>query len=133
MHSYEAETTKRAGSSPRYLLTLVLFVTFFFQSYIAQTHIHPLPVAATKIGREIGHASVSPAKSSDHDRYPDGDDPAHCPFCQAVAATGRFLTPVLVLLPVPTFSTAVERPVSHTPSAISPPPHDWHGRGPPRD
>ena len=127
MHD-NAAATKRAGSGSRFLMTFVLFVSFFVQSFIAQTHIHQPPAGAVA----VGHATAANT-SGDRHHNPGDEDPLHCPFCQAVAASGSFLTPVLILLPIPTYSFVVEKLASHRPSAVSPPPHDWHGRGPPQN
>jgi len=129
MHGYEAATMKHAGSGPRFLLTLVLFVSFFLQSYVTQTHIHLAPASAATTATHTGTSATKPA---DHDKHPGDEDPAHCPFCQAVAASGNLLTPVAILLPLPILSSPVEKPVSHTPSHRSPLPHSWQGRAPPR-
>jgi len=119
-----------ARSGPRFLLTFVMFAAFFLQSYLTQTHIHLPPASAAT--NATHHAGTFSTKPVDNDKHPGDEDPAHCPFCQAVAASGNFLTPVVILLPLPIFSSTVEKPVSHTPSILSPLPHSWQGRAPPR-
>ena len=119
---------KPARSTPRFLLTFVMFVAFFLQSYVTQTHIHPPPAATSA----TQHAGTFSTKPGDNDKHPGDEDPAHCPFCQAIAIAGNFLTPVVILLPLPVFSSTVEKPVSHTPSILLPVPHSWQGRAPPR-
>ncbi len=114
----------------RSLLAIVLFVAFGLQSYVTQTHIHLPPSAVAAFS--VGHVGVSSAKPVEKDKHPGDEDPAHCPLCQAVAASGSFVMPVLPVLLLPVFSSAIAEAASYLPIIVSPLSHDWRGRGPPR-
>jgi len=117
------------------MLTFLVVVAFALQSYLTQTHIHVWGPAADSPGTvenydEVGGLVLSPTKENDHGKQP-ADDPAHCPFCQAVALSGTFFVPVAPVLPLPVvFSVLEYKPPTayfHTISRS----HDWQIRAPP--
>lgn len=82
----------------RRIVSALLFFSFFWISYVSQTHIHGLPVTAAaastlvKSDKIYGNQSVyAPGKHNP-------DDQADCPFCQAVSHGGIAVVPILVAL-----------------------------------
>ena len=86
-------TTARGRSFGQKLLAVLLALSFFWLSYVAQTHIHPRPVAAvaaiSKIAQAVTKSVSSPAKDN-------SDGAADCPLCQAVNAGGALVLPLLL-------------------------------------
>jgi len=74
------------------VLTAFVVLTFLFQGYIAQTHIHWL--GTDTLGRHVAE------KSTPRNPAPSKSDEANCPLCQAVLHVGAFsLASAIVLLP----------------------------------
>ena len=106
-------------------LTWILLLAFTLQSYITQTHIHPVahPAANASI---VKNASQAPAPA------PADRDALNCPFCQAIATAGAFFTPAAPLLILPTLWVRVTPPpvslvLLHPAFA-----RGWNSRAPPR-
>lgn len=105
---------------------LVLLLSVFFQSYVAQTHIHGHP------GAHISAAAASiSAETPQNPLAPDDD--ANCLLCQAVFQAGAFsvpavpavVLPVLLFIGLAVFSSPRLAPVL----LVS---HRWQSRAPPR-
>ncbi|HEY4115672.1 MAG TPA: DUF2946 family protein [Rhizomicrobium sp.] len=104
-----------------------LLLAFFFQSFIAQTHIHGVPQ-----GSPYTVSAAAGATSSPMHHVPSKDKgEANCPFCQAVLHAGAFFAPhaLLILPPSQTFASAA--PFSYAVGTVSEIGHDWQQRAPP--
>lgn len=119
-------------SGGRHILALLVILTFAFQSYVAQTHIHLTPPKVLSIGRAAGDVfAIAGADRSHSKKLPDNDDPEHCPLCQAIALSGNFVAPGVPILPLPTMAviaTEVFQQLSSYRSSFS---HSWQSRAPP--
>jgi len=123
----------RGAPRKRRVVTFLVILSFFFQSYITQTHIHPSPVelrTAQQVRNTKGLLQTASSRSQSK-KLPDKDDPAHCPLCQAVADTGSFAIPMAPMLAVPTATAAFKTTVQHPAPHVAILPHDWQGRAPP--
>ncbi len=117
-------TTRRLGFRS---IAWILAFAFSLQSLIAQAHIHWAPDG------NAGAAIVKtlPKKLSP-DKWPSQNENSNCPFCQAVAHAGTFITPAKLgsFLPL-SWEHLVAIPLAA--SAIYPfyslP---WHSRAPPQ-
>lgn len=114
------------GLGLRKLVLLAVLTAFLWQSYIVQSHIHP--------HRGAGSASVwskipTPLGIADGSQTPT--QPAKCPICQEVSASGVYLLPPAVTLnalqAAEVLGPIVAALVSITPSRS----HAWHSRAPP--
>jgi hypothetical protein len=123
----------------RLLVATLALIAFAFQSYVTQTHIHPVQSSSTAVLELGGTADASTAgerlsaqKSAPANKAPAGDDPVKCPLCQAVGYSGHFVTPsAAAALLLPTTAVSV-LPIAI--AILSPhenPSHIWRGRGPP--
>lgn len=88
-----------AGEVARWskLLMILLAATFFWISYVSQTHIHGQPQngVQTVIAKVLHHGNgLTPNTPSNG----SSDDPTDCPLCQAVAWGGMVLLPLLLVL-----------------------------------
>jgi hypothetical protein len=118
---------------------LLIGAAFLFQSYVTQTHIHPLTrPAATANALASFHSDTSVKadkvahRTPSRDRLPADDDPAKCPLCQAVGHAGQFVWPHAAVFILPQLAAAIV-PVSTAILRIpEPQSHDWQGRAPPR-
>jgi zinc transporter ZupT len=119
--------------SGRYLVTFLVALSFFLQSYITQTHIHLSPSERRAAGQVLaGQSSTEEAsQKGDPGKKPDNDDPAHCPLCQAVAAVGIFVAPSAPAIVVPVALSVPEWSTQHFASRRITPTHNWQGRAPP--
>jgi DUF2946 family protein len=92
----------------RVVSALILF-SFFWISYVSQTHIHGQPVAAAAASQiaKIVHLDGAKAFPTPTKHSPDGSD--DCPLCQAVSLGGIAIVPILFALLV--LQTAVAQPV----------------------
>ena len=123
-------------SWPRQALLTLFACAFFLQSYITQTHIHAtLGPADSSVARLLITLSGDEggfASGSQTDKHPEKDSSERCPFCQAVSASGAFVSPAVaaLILPCETFALI---PLQSSPlttvEAVS---HNWHGRAPPK-
>lgn len=104
----------------------MVLLAFALQSYITQTHVHPSPAAA-------GPAAMATAAISAHDPAPDSHEAIACPFCQAIAAAGGFVTPTLVAVAFLGQAQAAALPQFETrPPALAAPGFSWRSRAPPQ-
>ena len=119
-------------SGGRHVLALLVILTFAFQSYVTQTHIHLTPPKILSIGRAAGGVfAIAGADRSRSKTLPDNDDPEHCPFCQAIALSGNFVAPGVPILPLPTMAAIASEVFQQLPSYRSSFPHGWQSRAPP--
>lgn len=105
------------GGRSRFLLALLLLMTFSLQSYLTQTHIHFAPSLTQK---------GAPGK------LPGKDDPANCPVCQEMVQAGHFVTPAAAALLLPSAQVSIVEiatPVAVIAQAAS---HTWRSRAPPQ-
>jgi hypothetical protein len=108
--------------SARFLVTLLVLLTFSLQTYIAQTHIHLKP--GTFAGQMAG-------KKPAPDKFPTDSDPANCPICQELMHTGAFVTPSAAALLAPTASVSIIAIVTVLPAVTGLSSHAWRSRAPP--
>ena len=117
-------------------LSLAWFLLFAFaqQSFVTQTHVH---FAAGSFGTATiaqGHsAKIQVAdRQPKPDKFPARDDPANCPICQEIAATGHCVMPAAIAPALPAqdyWAAALALTAPAIASAVS---HSWQGRAPPR-
>jgi hypothetical protein len=122
------------GTFHQKLILLGTLVTFLFQGYIVQTHIHFAPAA------DVGAVVTSAADlKTNTDAAVVGkqrpsspiDDPAHCPICQEFLHAGQYVTPapiLALLITVVAVPIAIVRTAPAVTVAVS---HSWRGRAPP--
>ena len=106
---------------------LFLLLSVFFQSYVAQTHIHGAGQALTQItAQDAAHAPQAPLPQDD-------DDHGNCLLCQAALHSGAVMVPAVlaVLLPALLFLGLAEASQARVslPVLAS---HAWRSRAPPR-
>ncbi|MBI3677634.1 MAG: hypothetical protein HY243_13570 [Proteobacteria bacterium] len=108
---------------------VVLFVTvlgFALQSYITQTHIHPVPQI---IG---GIEKIADTKSPTPDKSPLDNSSDNCPLCQAVTHSGFFVVSATPILYVPFMWAETVAVLSSARADSVAATHDWQSRAPPR-
>lgn len=110
-------------STRRTLLVLGCLLAFALQSFVAQTHIHPL-VSSPAVAA-ANHAPAPPAKGK-----PVQDD-LTCPACQAAALVGMVLGPAGLLLFQPSVSHSVAPVPEQLRPTPQPPTYVRRSRGPP--
>ena len=126
----------RDASRTRLAVSLFVFLAFFLQSYVCQTHIH-IPQTARAItgtgagAKGVSGKSLAGSQGGDHDKYPANEDPANCPLCQEVLHSGSFVAPALIAVLLPMTFAVVRWIASTAPIHILASAHDWRGRGPP--
>jgi hypothetical protein len=117
----------RTGAG-RLLATWFLLLAFALQSYVTQTHLHPTAVSA----HPAAAVKLAPNASA-HRATPGGDEAAACPFCQAVASAGAFLTPgAAAVLPLAATSVLLAHAPDPAGRAAAPAGFAWRSRAPPR-
>lgn len=82
----------------RRVAAALVFFSFFWISYVSQTHIHGQPVSAGVVAGKLLQVGANAAKVSGKQHNPD--DPADCPLCQAVSLGGIAIVPLLITLVV---------------------------------
>jgi hypothetical protein len=121
----------RAGVG-RLVVTWLALLAFALQSYITQTHIHLDLAAAERAPMVAVGGPISGGAISAHSPAPTEHEEIACPFCQAIAAAGGFVTPAHV---APSFL------VSQAETAVLPPiavgaaiaaGFSWRSRAPPQ-
>lgn len=117
-------TRRRIGGSFRSLVCLFVLVSFTFQSFLVQTHLHNLPQSFTE---SIGTTGVT----ASHDaKAPLNAD--KCFLCQEYLHGGTYLLPTALAALPPTAAASllpfVLAPL-HSARTLS---HNWLGRAPPR-
>jgi len=90
----------------RRALSALLLASFFWISYVAQTHIHgsPFPAAASAIVKSVHLSGKSPAKAPSNNR---SDDSAACPLRQAANLGGAITVPLLIAVLILQFASQV--------------------------
>lgn len=106
----------------RLAVVCLALLTFAFQSYVVQTHIHFAPETLAHSQGANGH----------HDKFPANEDPANCPICQEILHSGQFVTPSAEFLLPPTFAVSTIALVDQALPHIFAPSHSWRGRAPPQ-
>jgi hypothetical protein len=122
-------TSARAGHAWFSALLLACLTAFGWQSFVTQTHVHPVPVvrgqaASTSTqrilpGRHVGTPPIAP------------DRPIDCPICHDAAIAGHYLSPgpVLILITAITLMPPVAvRTFTVVPGRHR---HGWRSRAPP--
>jgi hypothetical protein len=116
------------GGSLRAVLTLLVILTFGFQGFIAQTHVHSARLPDASI------VTVTKAFSPQTGKLPlPAPIPADkCPLCQLATSLGAAIgvTTTLIILPASTLAilpTGTDHAVPKTPPSFV-----WRNRGPPR-
>jgi len=72
----------------------LLLASFFWISYVAQTHIHGSPVlSAASTTVKSAHVSIDPTTKAPANNR--SDDSANCPLCQAASLGGALIIPLL--------------------------------------
>src|SRR3954451_9622232 len=85
MRRSSTTATRKHGLDGRALLLVLLALLFFYQSYVTQTHIH---FSSSLAAADNDHATGGPTGKAGGKTNGDGGDPAHCPRCQAMFASG---------------------------------------------
>lgn len=124
------------GRGGRAIVAILVFLSFFAQCYVAQTHIHYFTAdaalansAAASWSMPAGKSVSDSVQTRDHHR-PAPSDPSDCPFCQAAVHAHAVFTFSAALAP------AIAYPL-YFPLFNSQPPdllyrgHDRQQRGPP--
>src|SRR5690348_14204445 len=98
----------------RQAFLLLIGTAFLLQSYVTQTHIHPLgraPVRVIALASPESDASPKVGKQDQRnpsgDRLPANDDPAKCPLCQAMGQAGQYVWPHAAVFILPQLSAAI--------------------------
>lgn len=81
----------------RRVVSLLLFLSFFWISYVAQTHIpgQPAPSTTSAISKSPPFGEPKSVEAPEKGQTPDD---INCPLCQAVSHGGGLLLPLLVTL-----------------------------------
>ena len=110
---------------PRGAFVFFLALAFFFQTYVAGTHIHGVSDPIISLLHNQA-AKNGPQKS------PLGDPDANCPFCAAVAHAGAFFTPLVpTILPPVAVLLSIATPQPHIVAPKRSAVYSWHQRAPP--
>jgi len=82
----------------RRIVSALLLMSFFWISYVSQTHIHGQPVTPATSGSIVKLLQLGGDRTLPVPGKHSPDDPADCPLCQAVSLTGAAIMPILVAL-----------------------------------
>lgn len=117
----------------RAVLALAL-ITFALQSYITQTHVHFATAQAFGLSDDnfVPTAKLATGKTAPAKQKPSNEDPANCPFCQAAAHSGQFITPAVIGFALPGETIAIVPLVIAILAVRASVSHNWQGRAPPR-
>ena len=119
-----AAAARRPYAGLRLAVTLLALITFGFQSYLVQTHIHGLP-------HSVVAASDQHASSASSQKAPIDRGELKCPLCQDSVRAGNYLLPAAISALPPTLvvkAILVNAASLSASKAIS---HIWQSRGPP--
>jgi hypothetical protein len=122
----DRSSRRRISARPggwRFALTMLALVSFAFQTYLFQTHIHFTPETEAQFAG-VGHVPG-------HDKYPPSQDPANCPICQEILHSGQFVSPAAQALLPPMVAVSTIALVDAALPFIVALSHDWRGRAPP--
>jgi hypothetical protein len=114
------------ASPVRLLLVAFVLLAFSVQSFLTQSHVHPIIHDRAAVAL---HLNIGPAKPGN---LPLGDDSMNCSLCKEILQSGHFLGSALLVFALPAqvvsaFETAKipEPPTTHTSFR-------WNSRAPPR-
>ena len=90
----------------RKALSALVLASFFWISYVAQTHIHGSPTSAiaSAVAKSVHLSDKAPVKAPPNNR---SDDSTDCPLCQAVSLGGALIVPLLFAILIPQFALQV--------------------------
>jgi len=109
----------RNGSS---VLRVLVLIAFCLQSFLVQTHVHPLGAAS-------GPATISISAPHDGKAPLDAD---HCLLCQEYVHAGAYVTPAAAAVLPPSIAVSVVA-LSEAPFLLARQiSRNWMGRAPPR-
>ncbi len=121
-------TDIRKGSWERAIVTPMVLLAFLLQIFIVQTHVH-FPTSETA---GIGHAASAVPSAALHQTKKTGDThTTHCPWCQAVLASGSYLPPVAPPVDLPVAFRLLDPIVLNTSAVAIASSHAWQSRAPP--
>ncbi|MGH6877379.1 MAG: hypothetical protein ACREHV_08390 [Rhizomicrobium sp.] len=126
-HIAKGLTARGHGRRTRRWITWVLLLAFTLQSFVTQIHLH----GVAPFGDGAAIAKVL-AKTPVHRNAPADNDPATCPFCQAIIHAGAFFTPAppILIFPAQLAQITASLPVrAMFCRAVS---HGWKSRAPPQ-
>lgn len=112
----------------RAIVTPMVLFAFLLQIFIVQTHVHFPTVEAAGISHA---ASGAPSVALHQTKKTSDTNAAHCPWCQAVLASGNYLPPVAVPVALPVAFGSLDRIIQHAHIAASRFSHTWQSRAPP--
>ena len=125
--------SNRPGKRPARLrapwaaVLLAVLLTFFWQSFVVQTHLHfeggSYPIAAS--AGHTGAESQRPGPQS------PSDLPSNCPICSEVAQAGNYLLPAPITFDPPATAIAWFAVAILLALALAQPSHGWRSRAPP--
>ena len=114
-----------SGGLRSFILAAAL-LTFLWQSFVVQTHIHS-HIAAVSAG-----APRNPHNSNQLANGPAVPQrPASCPMCQELSQAGAYLLPSAILFKVPPSEANIALIVSALHSVQARQSHAWQSRAPP--
>ena len=141
----------------QHVLVLLCLLASTFQGYVAQTHIHAAGVPTVRAAwaggstTDAGAIDVDAARGlaaadsraaidsqnggtdgRERNSHSRGENPAACPFCQAVAQGGTALASVFTVLATLSQSGLVLLVLAVFTGCIAAVSYSWQGRGPPR-
>ncbi len=133
----KAVSRSHVGKYPggwRIIVAWLALIAFAQQSFITQTHIHFAagPFSSAALAQTDSAKAQKANSHSTPDKYPSSDDPANCPICQEIAATGHFVMPAAAALTLPAQDIYAATLLLTAPAFRSAPSHGWQGRAPPR-
>ena len=107
------------------LVVFAIALAFALQSYLTQTHIHDA-------SHRLAHlTAAAEAKALNDGKAPVDDSRSDCPFCQAVAHSGVFVSAATSLLYLPVLCVMAALPDVRVRASFFTPAHDWQSRAPP--
>jgi len=114
------------ASPVRLLLVAFVLLAFSVQSFLTQSHIHPISHDRAAVAL---HLNFGPAKPGN---LPLGDDSMNCSLCKEILQSGHFLGTALIVLALPaqvvsSFETAKAPEPLTTHTSFR-----WNSRAPPR-
>ncbi len=112
----------RVNSAPRFAVLLTA-LAFLLQCLVTQMHIHGAPLGDAVKVSAIQSQAPGKAPADDHSQR-------DCPFCQAIAHAGAFLTPTASPLVLSTAATCAAVFLTVRSAAVSAA-HSWQSRAPP--
>jgi hypothetical protein len=119
-----------AASNVRLAVTFVCLVAFSLQAYIAQTHFHYFDAGSSAPVAAAGDNGKNAPFDPDHS--PLKEDPAKCPFFQAVAQGAAALLPHVPVLLLSSVCGFAGLPVETQAFIAATVAQGWQIRGPPR-